>query len=64
MADYGRDVRNILSKNGCVFVRHSKGDYDIWFSPITNRNITVDGEIKKRSSANKTLAQAGISVRL
>ena len=46
MADYERDVRRILANNGCTFVRHGKGEHDIWFSPITNRNITVDGKIK------------------
>jgi hypothetical protein len=64
MADYAQNVRDILSKNGCNYVRHGKGDHDIWFSPITNRNVTVDGKINKRSSANKTLAQAGVKERL
>jgi hypothetical protein len=43
-------------------VRQGKGDgdHEIWHSPITKRNITVDGEIKSRHTANAILKQAGI----
>ena len=61
MGDYTRQVKNILSKNGCYFVRHGKGDHEIWHSPITNKIVVVDGNIEKRTSANKTLKGAGIS---
>jgi predicted RNA binding protein YcfA (HicA-like mRNA interferase family) len=60
MAEYENIIRKILKKNGCYFVRHGKGDHDIWFSPITNRNIAVDGKIKSRHSANAILKQSGI----
>ena len=40
-------------KNGCTFVRHGKGDHDIWFSPISNRPVTVDSKIKSRHTANE-----------
>jgi len=60
MKDYGKAVRDILSKNGGYFVRHGRGDHDIWYSPITNRNITVDGTIPSRHMANEVLKQAGI----
>jgi hypothetical protein len=43
------------------FVRQGKGDHEIWYSPIVNRNFTVDGSITKRSSAIKTLKKAGIN---
>ena len=62
MADYERDVRRILSDNGCTFVRHGKGYHDIWFSPVTNRNIIVDGKIKSRHTANAIMKQAGSSI--
>lgn len=45
MAEYEVKVREVLSDNGCNFVRHGKGDYDIWYSPLTNRNFVVDGKI-------------------
>ena len=60
MADYTRQVKRILSENGCYFVRQGKGDHEVWHSPITNRIVVVDGGIVKRTSANKTLKGAGI----
>jgi predicted RNA binding protein YcfA (HicA-like mRNA interferase family) len=63
MAEYEKIVRKILSENGCFFVRHGKGDHDIWRSPITNRNIVVDGKIKSRDTANAIMKQSGIKHR-
>lgn len=63
MAEYEKKVRDILSSYGCFFVRHGKGDHDIWYSPITGKNITVDGKIKSRYTANAILKQAGIKER-
>jgi hypothetical protein len=60
MPGYEREVREYLRANGCYSVRKGKGDHEIWHSPITNRNITVDGEIKSRHTANAVLKQAGI----
>ena len=60
MAEYEKKVRKILKENGCTFVRRGKGDHDIWYSPITNRNISVDGKIAKRHMANGIMKQAGI----
>ena len=64
MADYSRIVRTILKRHGCSFVRQGKGDHEIWYSPIVNRNITVDGKIVKKGTANGTLIQAGITERV
>lgn len=50
----------ILRQYGCTFVRHGKGDHDIWFSPITSTNFTVDSKIKSRHTANAVLKQAGL----
>ncbi len=60
MAEYEKKVRQILRDHDCYFVRHGKGDHDIWYSPITNRSVTVDGEIKIRHVANAIMKQAGI----
>lgn len=60
MAEYEKKVRDKLQENGCYFVRHGKGDHDIWRSPITNRNVTVDGKIKSRETANAVMKQSGI----
>ena len=64
MAEYERKVREILSGHGCRFVRRGKGDHDIWYSPITDRHITVDSKIKSRHTANAIMKQSGIDVRL
>ena len=61
MADYTREIIDILSQNDCSFVRHGNGDHDIWYSPITNRNITVDAKIKSRFTANAIMKQAGVN---
>lgn len=63
MAEYEKAVRDILTANSCVFVRHGKGDHDIWFSPITQRHITVDSKIKSRHTANAIMKQSGIDYR-
>jgi predicted RNA binding protein YcfA (HicA-like mRNA interferase family) len=60
MAEYEKRVRQLLREYGCNFVRHGKGDHDIWYSPISNRNFTVDGEICIRHVANGIMKQAGI----
>lgn len=61
MADYEKKVRRVLKDNGCTFVRHGKGDHDIWYSPITNTNVTVDSTIKSRYTANEIMKQSGIN---
>ncbi|MCC8189067.1 MAG: type II toxin-antitoxin system HicA family toxin [Planctomycetes bacterium] len=63
MADYEKIVRKLLLQNGCSFLRRGKGDHDIWFSPITSRNVTVDAKIKSRHTANEILKQSGIKHR-
>ena len=63
MAEYEKIVRDVLAANQCVFVRHGKGDHDIWFSPITGRHITVDSKIKSRHKANAIMKQSGIDHR-
>lgn len=60
MAEYEKKVREIIIANGCRFVRHGKGDHDIYYSPITNRNFAVDSKIKSRHTSNAIMKQSGI----
>ena len=60
MSDYTGAVIEKLKEKGCTFVRHGKGDHNIWYSPITKRNFTVDSKIKSRFTANAIMKQAGI----
>ena len=57
---YGRELKRIRRDHGCTFVRHGKGDHEIWHSPLTNRNLTLDASTRKRFTANAILKQAGI----
>lgn len=61
VSSYGRDLKRVLLSHGCRFVRHGKGDHEIWFSPISDRHFTVDAGTRKRFTANAVLKQAGIS---
>jgi hypothetical protein len=60
MSDFAPDVKEILRENGCYFVRHGKGDHDIWYSPITDHLFPVDSKIKSRHTANGIMKQAGL----
>ena len=59
-SSYTPEVKKLLLSHGCHFERQGKGDHEIWFSPITQRRFSVDGEIKSRHTANAVLRQAGI----
>ena len=61
MAEYEKKVRKVLKDNNCFFKRHGKGEHDIQYSPITNHELTVDGKIKSRHTANGILKRAGIN---
>ena len=58
--NFNPEIIRIVKENGCYFVRHGKGDHDIWYSPITNRTFTIDGNIKSRMLANAIMKQSGI----
>ncbi|MCA1768002.1 MAG: type II toxin-antitoxin system HicA family toxin [Idiomarina sp.] len=36
-----KDLILQLKKSGCSFVRHGKGDHQIWYSPITRKKFVV-----------------------
>ena len=60
MSDYARDVKKILTEAGCFFLRHGRGDHDVWESPLTGERFTVDHKIKSRHTANGILKSAGL----
>ena len=63
MSDFGKDVRKLLKQNGCYLVRQGKGDHQIWYSPLSDLNVTVDTKIKSRHTANAILKQASIDIK-
>ncbi len=36
-----KDLIKELKAHGCYFVRHGKGDHQIWCSPITGKKFSV-----------------------
>jgi len=60
MADYTPELKQILREAGCHFDRQSKGDHELWSSPITGIKFVVDGSIKSRHTANAVLKQVGL----
>jgi len=58
--DYGKEVRKRLTAAGCWFVRHGRGDHDVWRSPLVDKPFTVPVKIKVRHTANKILKDAGL----
>lgn len=58
MTGFGKAVRDKLQEADCEFVRHGKGDHDIWYSPITAQILTVPVKIMSRHLANKVLRAA------
>ncbi|HEY9010993.1 MAG TPA: type II toxin-antitoxin system HicA family toxin [Devosia sp.] len=54
------EIVKSLKDAGCTLVRSGKGDHEIWFSPLTNRNMTVDRGSLSRPTANAVMKQAGI----
>lgn len=61
MSDFAPELKRILGKAGCWFVRRGNGDHDVWESPVTNRRFPVDHKIKSRHTANGVLKQAGLA---
>jgi predicted RNA binding protein YcfA (HicA-like mRNA interferase family) len=61
MAELYRDLVRILEANGCSLVRKGKGSHEIWYSPISNSNVTVPRSTKSRHTANDVLKKAGLA---
>ena len=54
------ELIRLLKQAVCVFVRHGKGDHDIWHSPRSGTSFPVDHKILSRHTANGVLKQAGL----
>jgi hypothetical protein len=60
MAEFEKKMREKLKEQGCSFLRHGKGDHNIWYSPLNWHSFPVDEKIKSRFMVNATMRQAGI----
>jgi HicA toxin of bacterial toxin-antitoxin, len=63
MSDLKRDLKRCLKEAGCYFVRQGRGDHEMWYSPVSKRNFTLDSGITSRHMANVVLKQAGLPKR-
>ncbi|HET8728314.1 MAG TPA: type II toxin-antitoxin system HicA family toxin [Alphaproteobacteria bacterium] len=63
MKSFTPEIKRILRDYGCSFHRYGKGDHEIWWSPLTERHVTVDNCIRSRHLANRILKDAGIEKR-
>jgi predicted RNA binding protein YcfA (HicA-like mRNA interferase family) len=55
---FGKAVREALREAGCSFVRHGKGDHDVWRTP-DGKPFTVPVKIMSRHTANAILKAIG-----
>jgi HicA-like toxin of HicAB toxin-antitoxin system len=60
MKSFTPELKKILRDAGCEFVRHGRGDHEIWQSPINGHRFVVDNAIPSRHLANAVLKQAGL----
>jgi predicted RNA binding protein YcfA (HicA-like mRNA interferase family) len=49
-----------LKDAGWRFLRHGKGDHDIWHNPQTKQRVTVPVKLMSRYTANNILKDAGL----
>jgi len=64
MGDYTRIVKSHLRDHGCYFMRFSKGDHEIWYSPLLGKNFSIDGKIVRHTGANQFLKGAGVKIKV
>jgi predicted RNA binding protein YcfA (HicA-like mRNA interferase family) len=53
-------VEKILRENGCFLVRQGEGSHEIWQSNLSAKRFSVSVAVKKKTTANAILNQAGI----
>ena len=59
MNDYGNAVRERLREAGGAFLRHGKGDHDVW-TTVEGKRVVVPVRIRSRHTANGILKDAGL----
>jgi hypothetical protein len=53
MNSFTPELKRLLEKADCHFVRQGRGDHEIWESPISGIRFTVDNNIKSRHTAQR-----------
>jgi predicted RNA binding protein YcfA (HicA-like mRNA interferase family) len=57
---YDIEVREKLKEAGWAFLRHGKGDHDVWHNLRTGQRVTVPVKLLSRHTANDILKEAGL----
>ena len=60
MADYYRDLIQLLRQHGFELKRQGRGDHEIWWNPKSGVRLTVDRKLRSRFTANGILKEAGL----
>lgn len=47
MAEYEKKVRAILKQNGFKFLRHAKGDHDIWNNTKQENKLLLTAKLNR-----------------
>jgi len=59
-ATFDRELRQLLERAGCYYVRAGKGSHEIWYSPVSKRRFVVPAGIVSRHTSNGVLKDAGL----
>lgn len=60
MENYAKPLKKILAAAGWQYLRHAKGDHEVWWNPATGQKVTIDLGSKSRHLANDLLKAAGL----
>ena len=60
MNSYAKALKKLLADVGWEFLRHGKGDHEIWHNPDTSQTVAIDNGSKSRHLANDLLKEAGL----
>jgi hypothetical protein len=55
---FDKTLKKLLKDADCHFVRHGK--HPIWYSPVSERHVSVPTRIKSRHTANQVLKDCGL----
>lgn len=56
------ELTKLMKKGGCYFIEH-RGEHDLWYSPLTNKEIIVPRHPSREiptGTANKIKKDAGL----
>jgi len=58
--NHSKELKRILLANNCYIMHQGKGDYEVWFRPISNQEFIVENNIYSNLTADAVLKHAGL----